>query len=122
VGKTVLVGPDIEEGRRLLALLKDEDIKIKAALWQKDEFGRWGLVIVTPLVETLGLRETFGRVREILKAHSLNIDLLNVWLYSPKSSFYKGLHRGLRRAKDLVVSKQPVGDHYVEEGFIYFVK
>lgn len=123
--KTVLVGPDIEEGRKLLDLLHAKEVRVNAALWQRDEvFGRWSLVIVTPLVDTLGLRETYRRLVEILAEapQPPKIDLLNVSLFTPKASFYKSLHRELRRAKNLAVSKQPVGDQYVEEGFIYFVK
>lgn len=121
--KTVLVGPDIEEGRRFLDRLRDERVKVEAALWQRDEvFGRWSLVIVTPLVETSGLKKTYRRLVEILRAHPLQIDLLNVSLLTPKSSFYKSLHRELPHVKDLAVSKRPVGGHFVEDGFIYFVK
>jgi len=123
VDKTALVGPDIEEGRSFLALLKNKGIKVNAALWQKDEvFGRWSLVIVTPLVETLGPKETYRQLRDILKSEPLNIDLLHVSLFTPKASFYKSLHRELPHVKDLTVSKQPIGGHFVEDGFIYFVK
>jgi len=123
--KTVLVGPDIEEGRKFLDLLHANEVRVNAALWQRDEvFGRWSLVIVTPLVETLGPRETYRRLVEILAkaAQPPKVDLLNVSLFTPKSSFYKSLHREIPHVKDLTVSKQPIGGHFVEEGFIYFVK
>jgi hypothetical protein len=77
---------------------------------------------VTPLVETEGLKETYRQLVEILRAHPLQIDLLNVSLLTPNASFYKSLHHELSRVKDLAVSKRPVGGHFVEEGFIYFVK
>ena len=122
--KTALVGPDIEEGRRFLDLLKADGVRIDAALWQRDEvFGRWSLVIVTPLVDTLGLRETYRRLDKIKsKAQLLKVDLLNVSLFTPKAPFYKSLHRELPHAENLAVSKRPVGGHVVEDGFIYFVK
>ena len=120
--KTILVGPDIEEGRKFLDLLKNAGVRVDAALWQRDEFGRWSFVIVTPLVDTLGLRETYRRLDEILKGQHLNVDLLNVSLFTPSSSFYKSLHRELPHVKNLAVSKRPVGGHVVEDGFIYFVK
>jgi hypothetical protein len=44
-------------------------------------------------------------------AHRPSIDLLNV-----------SLHRDLRRTRDLRITKRPVGTHFVDEGFVYFVK
>jgi hypothetical protein len=123
--KAVLVGPDIEEGRKFLEVLRNGGVQVDAALWQKDEiFGQWSLIIVTPLAEQLGVRETYRRLIKILSdtPERPAIDLLDVSVLTPEASFYKSLHRELRRARDLVVTKRPVGDHLVEAGFIYFVR
>lgn len=69
--KTALVGPDIEEGRRFLELLTNAGVQVNAALWQREllgplSFGQWSLLIVTPLVEELGVKETYRRLDEIL--------------------------------------------------------
>ena len=123
--KTALVGPDIEEGRRFLALLNNARVQVSAALWQRDELeGHWRLVVVTPLVEKLGVKETYRRLDEILSKATQRpkIDLLNVSVFTPEAWFYKSLHRELRHARDLPVTKRPVGNHTVEDGFIYFVK
>lgn len=122
--KTVLVGPDIEEGRRFLELLSNAGVRVDAALWQKGELtGRWSLLIVTPLVEELGVKETYRRLDDILsKAQPPTVDLLNVSVFAPTAWFYKSLRRELRHARNLAVTRRPVGDHFIEEGFIYFVK
>lgn len=122
--KTALVGPDIEEGRRFLDLLGKAEIPMNAALWQRDEaFGRWSLIIVTPLVEHLGARETYRRLDQILSKvpDGSPIDLLNVSAMTPDAWFSKSLHRELRNVRDRAVAGLPVGDHIVD-GFIYFVK
>jgi len=95
-----------------------------AALWQQDEDGRWSLIIVTPLAEELGVWETYRRLIKILAdaPNRPGVELLDVSVVSPQSRFYKSLHRELRRARDLVVTKQPIGDRYVEAGYIYFMR
>ena len=123
--KKALAGPDIEQGRKFLELLSDSKVSLDAAFWQKDQlFGRWELFIVTPLVEKIGLRETYRRLVEILEKtpQRPDIDLINVSVLTPEAHFYKSLRRELRHARDRAISRQPVGDHFVEEGFIYFVK
>lgn len=123
--KTTLVGPDIEEGRRFLELLNSEGVGVDAALWQKDEWmGRWDLTIVTPLVKEVGVRATYSRLDEILSKASDRpaVDLLNVRVMTPDAHFFKSLRRELRQARNMAISRQPVGDHIVEVGFIYFVK
>lgn len=128
--KTALVGPDIEEGRRFLELLSNAGVQVNAALWQREEllgpldFGEWSLLIVTPLVEELGVKETYRRFDEILSKapQRPKVDLLNVSVYTPEAWFYKSLHRELRHVRDLPVTRRPVGDHVVHDGFIYFVK
>ncbi len=123
--KAALVVPDIEEGDRFLELLSNAGVQVNAALWQRDELlGRWSLVIVTPLVEKLGVKGTYRRLDEILSKAPKRprIDLLNVSVFTPEAWFYKSLHRELRNARNLPVTRRPVGDHIVEDGFIYFVK
>jgi hypothetical protein len=57
--KTTLVEPYIEEGRRFLKLLEVAGVRVNAALWQKDQFSsQWRLLIVTPLIEKLGVKGT----------------------------------------------------------------
>jgi hypothetical protein len=123
--KTTLVAPDIEHGQRFLELLEKAPVQVDAALWQKDELsGQWNLIIVTPLVENLGVKGTYRRLDKILSnaPQPPPIDLLNVSVLTPESRFYKSLHRELKRARNLPVTKRPIGDHIIDDGFIYFVK
>ena len=123
--KTALVGPDLEEGRRFLELLRTAGVPVNAALWQRDELlGRWSLDIVTPSVEELGVKGTYRRLDAILSkaAERPDVDLLNVSVLTPEAWFYKSLRRELRHVRDLPVTRRPVGGHVVEDGFIYFVE
>jgi hypothetical protein len=130
MAKTALVGPDIQEGRRFLDLLSEAGIKVQAAMWQWSELSdEWRFLIVTPLVQELGLKEAYRRLDDTLSAaeklaaeNRPAVDLLNVSLMTPTARFYKSLRRELRNVHDRQVSKRAVGDHIIEDGFIYFVK
>lgn len=123
--KTTLVGPDLDEGRKFLELLRQSHVKVNASLWQRDEImEQWSLVIVTPLVDELGVKGTYRRLMEVLDsaAERPRIDLLDVSVYTPKASFYKSLRHDLGKVRERAIRKGPVGDHIVDEGFVYFVK
>jgi hypothetical protein len=115
---------DIEEGRRFLEVLKGSGVPLNAAWWQNELLIGWQLLLVTPLVDQLGLKKTYRKLDDILSKvpERPAIDLLNVSVFTPQSAFFKSLHRVFRNAKNLPVSRQPVGDHLIDEGFIYFVK
>ena len=125
MAKTLLVGPDLEEGQKFLDLLKKDKFPVSAALWQSNEFGdRWDLAIVTPVANE-GLIEAYRRLRDILEQSPdrPEVDLLNVSVYSPYQNFSKGLRRHLRRVKDYHVTGQPLGgEYFITNGWVYFVK
>jgi hypothetical protein len=66
MAKTTLVGyatSDTGEGRKFLELLSEAKIKVQSALWQWSESSdEWQFLIVTPLVEELGLKEAYRRL------------------------------------------------------------
>jgi hypothetical protein len=122
MAKAILVGPDLDEGRRFLDLLKDAGIRVRAALWRREEeFRRWELIIVTSLVDEIGLYGTYGKLIDILsKEADPAIDLNNVSLRGFRDSLAKGLHRELRNVRERQITMTPVGSEFVDEGFIYF--
>ena len=116
--KTILVGPDIEEGAKFIQLLEHAGLNLKGALWQKNEESEgWRLEIVTPLVDEIGLRSTFQKFNQVLKAASipLDIDLDYVSPKSPKSDHFKSLRR--------IFPKKPMTHpHWLTTSYIYYVK
>lgn len=122
--KTALVGLDIDEGRRFLDLLRQSGIPVSAALWQKEEIpGEWRLLLVTPIVDELGPRRAYRKLDQVLSqsAEQPAINLLDVSLFTPSASFAKSLRRVFKKVRNRHVARHPVGDHFLEEGFIYFV-
>lgn len=82
------------------------------------------MILVTPLVKKVGLKGTYRQFDTILSKASERpaIDLLEVSPMAPDARFYKSLRREFRRVRDKVITRRSFGDHFVEEGFIYFVK
>ena len=68
--------------------------------------------------------ESYRRLRDILEQSPdrPEVDLLNVSVFSPDQNFAKGLRRHLRRVKEFHVTSQPLGDYFIPNGWVYFVK
>lgn len=125
MAETSLVGLDIEGGRDLLELLDEAGIPVAAALWQyRPATEDWNLDIVTPLVEQVGVKGAFAKLDAALSSASSPPmeNLLHVSVFAPESWMAKSLRRGLRGTRERYIKKQPVADHIVEDGYIYFVK
>lgn len=121
--ETVLVGPDIEDGRRFLELLKDKGFGISAALWHKPPDGAWRFTIVTPQMDTDDIRMIVRRISDALRSASppLHFTLNEIFTEGPKSSFAKYLRRHAKGALNTTVTGFSIEDGS-EEGYIYFVK
>jgi hypothetical protein len=82
------------------------------------------LILASPLVDEAGLLSAYQRIRKAIeKAEPSNIiDLQRISVFSPKSAFMKSLRKKLRNIRDFELTGYPVGDHFVEKGYLYFVK
>jgi hypothetical protein len=120
----LVVGPDLEGGERLLARLRASGVTVTAALWQWNELlEKWELVLALPLVEEVGLKESYMRVRRALMETEppTSMKLADISIFTPQSTFVKDLRRAFRKQKNQIVGKQYIGDHTLDRGFIYFV-
>jgi hypothetical protein len=121
--EAILVGPDIEDGRRFLDILNIEGFGVTAALWHKPPGGMWRFTIVTPLVETEDIRVLVRRLVTALRSASppLHFTLNEIYTEGPKSPFAKHLRRHAKGAVNTTVTGYSIEDGS-EEGYIYFVK
>jgi hypothetical protein len=123
--KTALVESEIEDGRKFLELMSEEGLPVKAAMWRRGESpGYWSLLLVTPLLDEIGMIETFRRVRDILwksPGHT-KIEIGDITPLSPKSRFAKSMRKQLGTLRDYPIVGWPVGDQFIEDGYLYFAK
>jgi len=123
--KTALVASEIEEGRKFLELAEEAGFPVRAAMWKKEETpGRWSLLLVTPVEDEIGHMKTYMRLLKILtkSRERTTIELEDLRPISPKSKFAKDLRRMFRPLKEQPVLFTPIGDQFIEDGYLYFAK
>ena len=124
---SALVGPDIEAGRQFVNDLERNDVPVTAALWQFDRLysEEWELDIVTPIADEMGHKLAYRKVKDTLSrtAAASTINPLRLSVYAPGEPFIRNLRAKFLGRNDVVIpGAQPVGDHTIERGYIYFVK
>jgi hypothetical protein len=68
MGKSTLVAPQIDDGRRFVERFAADGNPIQAAFWlDGEDFSDWCLYIVTELVDTVGPTEAYRAVRESIE-------------------------------------------------------
>lgn len=81
-----LVKERIDDFGKLVKQLSQDGFEVMAAFWIKTTHdGRWRFYIVSPLVDTLGLTQAYGRLFPLIRKMSplLSIDPLEVRLIGP---------------------------------------
>ncbi len=74
--KKTLVNIDIEEGKKVIELLDREDMKITSAFWLYfPEIQEWRLMLATPNVDTVGRKNTYSKILELLNQNEDTIDV-----------------------------------------------
>lgn len=64
-----LVSEQLEDGKRLMARLREEGVPVTVAFWnQPDEGARWSLCIATPLVDRDGPLAAYGEVLRVKRS------------------------------------------------------
>jgi len=94
IDRTVLVGLDIEGGKRLLEALDENGLDIRAAFWYYfPEPEEWRLVFATPMVDKEGPIVTYSRIRVILQGLDPipEIPMRYISAVSPNSNLVKNL-------------------------------
>jgi hypothetical protein len=126
MGNKILVDKNIQDGKRLIQLLKEDKFPISGAFWKlKTETNEWKLFIITKLVEEKGPTKTYTRIDNILEAHKDEIDIYldEITVIKPKDKLSK-IYRGIIKTspkplKDIRVSGGAFDSIYFEDLYIY---
>lgn len=125
--KTILVGPDIEEGKKLLALLDQSDLEIASAFWYyRDESEVYRLAIVTPFFEKHGPRKTYEKIQKVIRNNpDVTISLSEVFPMGPNDPLNKGLRTLLTKGASDVsgerITQSVVDGIYIDDVYLYRV-
>lgn len=123
MAKTALVDKYINDGRRLVSALDNEGFLIDTAMWfYSEELDEWQLIVATPLVDQLGLRETLRRVQSVIgNLMSISLSLSDISLLSPDSNLINAIKTTVRRSKDVTLKGTVTNGILVDDAYIYCV-
>ncbi len=123
MAKTSLVDKYINDGRRLISALDRDGFLIDTAMWfYSEELDEWRLIVATPLVDQLGLRETLRRVQSIMgNLTSISLSLSDISLLSPDNNLVNAIKTTVRRSKDVTLKGTVTNGILVNDAYIYCV-
>jgi len=121
--KTALVDKYINDGRTLIGALERENFVIDTAMWfYSEELDEGQLMIATPLVDEIGLRETYRRIQSVLaELPSISLSLIDVSVLSPHSHLINAIKSTVGRSKDITLKGTVVDGILVNDAYIYSV-
>jgi len=122
--KTILVGPDIETGRRILLALDDAEVKINVALWGfLSEYEDWRLILSARQLDAQGKSGAYGLVLRTLKKAGFTVDDTDpIMIVSMKDKFIRELRQTFGKAKSIDgmrLGNQLFGDRYLQDSYVY---
>ena len=99
--KAALVTKDLEVEGLLIAALKHARIPVTAVDWSwVPQIGEWQLIVVTPLYDSKGPRESYSRINKALSLdpvyESIPIPTRRLFVKSPEDPLVQGLIRELK--------------------------
>jgi hypothetical protein len=121
--KTSLVDKYINDGRILISALDKDGFLIDTAMWfYSEELDEWQLIVATPLVDQVGLRETLKRAQSIIREMtSISLSLSDISILSPHSNLINAIKSTVRRSKDVILKGTVANGILVNDAYIYCV-
>jgi len=120
-----LVIPDVEFGDDILRHLDAAKFPATAALWAQHD-NDWNLIIGTALVDKLGLRRAYLRLREALSTDGpVAVSSLPIRLYGNRDPLIKDLRRTFGTAESvrgMRLGGHSIGDRWIQDAYVYRLK
>lgn len=126
MGKTALVGLDVEAGSRILQILDDAGLQVKVALWAiLPEYEEWRLVLSSRKFDTEGLRGAYGLLHKALDAAGFSLEETpTVVILRTSDPFIKALRKIFGKTKNVEgmrLGGQTIGDRFLDDAYSYRV-
>lgn len=127
MNKKILVGIDLEEGKKVLEELDKAGLRIASAFWlYLTEVEEWRLMLAMPSIDTHGRKKTYAKIWEVLDRNrsTLNIPLDAISLISPNDKLNQLLRSVAKTGKGLSgirFSGNVINGTLIEDSYIYRV-
>ncbi len=127
MGKTALVESDIVAGADLVKALDAANIDVVSAFWLlSSDAGGWSLYVASPLVDRLGSRAVYAKIRASLQKSSVTtIRIDSVSAVSPSDRLVRLFHVAIRTGKQQIEPIRFTGNvingTFIEDAVVYRV-
>jgi len=124
MAQTLLVGPEIESGKRILEALDKAEFRIRVALWAVlAEYGDWRLVLASNRFHVMDIREAYFTLHEVLDEAGFSFrETSSLMIVSMKDKFIRELRRTFGKAANVEgmrLGGQTFGDRHLEDAYVY---
>jgi hypothetical protein len=123
--KKILVEKDINEGKRLIAVLDKADFQIKGAFWfYLPDSDEWRLYIGTPIEAKLGPIKAYGIIQNELAKLSppIELSLKDISVISPDDELIGLLRIAVRTGPGISgirFTRNVINNKFIEDAYIY---
>jgi hypothetical protein len=124
MGKTSLVGYDMETGSKILQILDEAGLQVKVALWAiLPEYEEWRLVLSSRKFNAIGLTEAYGLLNKALDAAGFPVELTpSIVILRSADPLVKDLRNDYGKSTVVPgthVGGRMLGDRFVEDAYAY---
>lgn len=124
MAKTILVGPDIEKGAKILQILDDAGLRVNVALWAYlPEYENWRLIFSGRKFDAAGLKGAYGLFHDTLDAAGFSLeDTPTVGVFPSSDPFIRSLRKAVGKTKSvdgMRLGGQTFANRYVEDAYAY---
>ncbi len=117
----------IAAGDRLIKYLDKALAKIKASFWLLFPDKDWKLVLVSPLIKSLGPREIYKKIQNYENQTDQDekiIPITNVWIMTEDNEIAHSLNDFVKahdNISNIRLSKNVLNGHFIEDLYIYHI-
>jgi len=124
MAQTLLVGPEIETGRKIVQALDGAKLKASVAMWAVlSSYGDWRLVLSSSRLDAKGTRGAYHAVFEALEKAGFTIrETESLVIFSMKDKFIRDLRQVFAKAasvEGMRLGGQTFGDRHIEDAYVY---
>ena len=127
MAKTILVGPDLELGERILHFLDRAKFPVSVALWimMDEEDRNWTLLISTPIYDQEGQGEAYSQLVTALQSTEYTLGQLPIRLESNRKPLVKALRKIFGKTASvhgMRLGGHMIGGVWVDDAYVYRIK
>lgn len=120
---TTLVDNHIEDGKKLIDAIDKSMFNLVGALWYYfPASGEWRLLLVSPLVDTIGPKQCYTVIQSVIEDLRLSFGIERISVLSPKDNLIQLLRVAIRTGKGLSAirfTRNTINGVFIEDALIY---